>query len=119
MRNDRCLGWSARNDNLTIVRRSASHAVLDAPRPIFATTALFADHRSKSALDCNDTSSADSTKSAGNRALEPALLTKQDLQTQMITVRSLEILAQYQSLQPLPQLSQKPFLRTLQILVCN
>ncbi|RMM28795.1 hypothetical protein ALQ19_101047 [Pseudomonas syringae pv. berberidis] len=34
MRNDRCLGWSARNDNLTIVRRSASHAVLDALRPI-------------------------------------------------------------------------------------
>ncbi|KPY85564.1 hypothetical protein ALO36_101840 [Pseudomonas syringae pv. tomato] len=34
MRNDSRLGWSARNDNLTIVRRSASHAVLDAPRPI-------------------------------------------------------------------------------------
>ncbi|RMO91269.1 hypothetical protein ALQ32_100963 [Pseudomonas syringae pv. tagetis] len=37
MRNDRCLGWSARNDNLTIVRRSASHAVLDALRPVLNT----------------------------------------------------------------------------------
>ncbi|SOP96000.1 hypothetical protein CFBP4215_00815 [Pseudomonas syringae pv. syringae] len=26
--------WSVRNDHLTIVRRSASHAVLDAPRPL-------------------------------------------------------------------------------------
>ncbi|RMP67308.1 hypothetical protein ALQ19_101048 [Pseudomonas syringae pv. berberidis] len=37
MRNDRCLGWSAQNDNLTIVRRSASHAVLDALRPVLNT----------------------------------------------------------------------------------
>ncbi|EGH07652.1 hypothetical protein PSYMP_03935 [Pseudomonas amygdali pv. morsprunorum str. M302280] len=28
------MGWSAQNNNLTIVRRSASHAVLDALRPI-------------------------------------------------------------------------------------
>ncbi|RMR38171.1 hypothetical protein ALP88_101540, partial [Pseudomonas savastanoi pv. glycinea] len=28
------LRWSVRNDHLTIVRRSASHAVLDALRPI-------------------------------------------------------------------------------------
>ncbi|RMR03309.1 hypothetical protein ALP92_101759 [Pseudomonas syringae pv. primulae] len=26
--------WSVRNNNLTIVRRSASHAVLDALRPV-------------------------------------------------------------------------------------
>ncbi|KPW43678.1 hypothetical protein ALO36_101837 [Pseudomonas syringae pv. tomato] len=37
MRNDRRLGWSARNDNLTIVQRCASHAVLDALRPILNT----------------------------------------------------------------------------------
>ncbi|GBH13010.1 Glycosidase [Pseudomonas syringae pv. actinidiae] len=30
------MGWSAQNNNLTIVRRSASHAVLDALRPIFS-----------------------------------------------------------------------------------
>ncbi|RMR33852.1 hypothetical protein ALP36_101169 [Pseudomonas syringae pv. coriandricola] len=28
--------WSVRNDNLTIVRRSASHGVLDALRPILS-----------------------------------------------------------------------------------